>query len=299
MFAMMALGFIMKRTKLSSERLPGDLSNIIIYFAQPALIIRTYIRPFDKSILMGALWVLLISAVYHGLIFALTLFFFKKAPERTRKVYRYGVLFSNAAFLGIPLVMSVAGDVAVLYVCIFVIAFNIYAWSVGCYIYTGDKKYISPRKMFINPATVPTYIGLIFFFTPLGTCTPSFVTELLTYVENLLVPASMLLVGLRFAELDFRNAFKDKYLPLALVLRLFAAPLIAFALMSLISLCGASLSDDVRITVMICSSTPVAVFANVMAEKFGGDSVTAGKFVAVSTLLSLVTIPIVSLLLLV
>ena len=209
------------------------------------------------------------------------------------------MLFANASFLGIPLIQAVAGDVAVIYVCIFVIAFNLYAWSVGCYIYTGDRKYMSVKKMFINPATVPTYIGFIFFFTPLNRHVPSFATELLTYLSDLVVPLSMIIVGLRFADLKMKSAFKDKALPLALALRLIVAPIVAFVILKLLMLFGASLSSDVVLTVMICAATPVAVYTSMMAEKFGGDAVTAGKYVAVSTLFSLATIPIVSLLLLI
>ncbi len=297
MFAMMAIGYIMRKAKFGGEKLPGELSNLILYFAQPALIIYTYMMDYDESILVGAMWVFLVSLVYHAIIFGISLCFFKKAPEARRKVYRYGMIFSNASFLGIPLVQSVVGDTAVIYICIFVIAFNIYAWSVGCYIYTGDRKYMSVKKMFINPATVPTYIGLVFFFTPLNTYVPGVVNELLVYIKELVVPVSMIIVGLRFADLDFKNAFKDKYLPLALVLRLFVGPIISFALVKLITLCGVALSNEVTVTLMICSSTPVAVYASMMAEKHGGDAVTAGKYVAVSTLFSLVTIPIMSLLL--
>ena len=299
MFALMMVGYAMRKTRFGGDKLPAELSNLILYFAQPALIINTYIREFNKDILTGAAWVFVISMVYHGMIFALGFLFFKKTPEAQRKVYRYGLLFSNASFLGIPLVQAVAGEIAVIYVCVFVIAFNIYAWSVGCYIYTGDRKYMSVKKMFINPATVPTYIGLVFFFTPLDRYVPPFATELLTYLSDLVVPLSMIIVGLRFADLKFKNAFNDRALPMALVLRLFVAPAVAFCVLKLILLCGVSLSGDVVLTTMICSSTPVAVYTSMMAEKFGGDAVTAGKFVAVSTLLSLGTIPIVSLLLLI
>ncbi len=297
MFAMMAIGFTMKKVKFANDSLPGQLSSLILYFAQPALIIKSYIRDYDKDILLSAMWVFIISIVYHGIIFALSFLFFKKAEEAKKRVYRYGLLFSNASFLGIPLVQSVAGDTAVIYVCVFVIAFNIYAWSLGCFIYTGDKKYVSVKKMFINPATVPTYFGLIFFFLPINQYVPTVVTELLTYVEALVVPITMIIVGLRFADLDFKSAFKDKYLPLALVLRLFMAPVVAFTVLKILMLCGVTFSSDVTVTILICTSTPVAVYASMMAEKYNGDAVTAGKFVAVSPLFSLVTIPVVSLLL--
>ena len=297
MFAMMAIGYIMRKAKFGGEKLPGDLSNLILYFAQPALIIYTYIMDFDKNILAGALWVFVISLVYHGLVFGISLCFFKKATEAKRKVYRYGMIFSNASFLGIPLVQSVMGDKAIIYVCIFVISFNIYAWSVGCYIYTGDRKYMSVKKMFINPATVPTYIGLIFFFTPLNNYMPGVVNELLVYIKDLVIPVSMIIVGLRFADLELKSAFKDKHLPLALVLRLFIAPLLSFALVKILTLCGVVLSNEVAVTLMICSSAPVSVYTIMMAEKYSGDAVTAGKHVAVSTLFSLFTIPVVSLLL--
>ena len=109
----------------------------------------------------------------------------------------------------------------------------------------------------------------------------------------------MIIVGLRFADFKMKSAFKDKSLPLALTLRLIVATIVAFVILKLLMLFGASLSSDVVLTVMICAATPVAVYTSMMAEKFGGDAVTAGKYVAVSTLFSLATIPIVSLLLLI
>ena len=115
-------------------------------------------------------------------------------------------------------------------------------------------------------------------------------------LKNTVAPMSMMIIGMRLADLKLKGAFMDKYLYEGLVLRLLVFPLGAFGLLAVCKLLG--FYDPTGFTViLVCASTPVASATCMFAEKFGSDATSASKFVSVSTVLSLVTMPIMALLL--
>jgi predicted permease len=115
-------------------------------------------------------------------------------------------------------------------------------------------------------------------------------------LKNTVAPMSMMIIGMRLADLNLKGAFRDKYLYLGLSLRLIVFPLGAFVLLAICKLLG--FYDPTGFTViLVCASTPVASATCMFAEKFGSDSTSASKFVSVSTVLSLATMPLMALLL--
>jgi predicted permease len=232
-------------------------------------------------------------------IFAVKLFY-RGAEKETAKVYRFGTVFANAGYMGIPLISMVLGDEAAIYASVYIVAFNFFCWSYGALIYSEDKSFISPKKMFVNAATIPTAIGIIVFVTNVYPYIPAPIAELtyetLTMLKNTVAPMSMMIIGMRLADLNLKGAFRDKYLYLGLSLRLIVFPLGAFVLLAICKLLG--FYDPTGFTViLVCASTPVASATCMFAEKFGSDSTSASKFVSVSTVLSLATMPLMALLL--
>ena len=123
---MMVPGIIMKKCKLSTDGFGKGLSNLVLYIAQPALIFRSYLRAFDKGILINMLYVFLFSIITHLIFTVAAMLCFKKAPDAMRRMLRFSTIFSNAAFMGMPLIASVIGDEALIYASIYNITFN--AW---------------------------------------------------------------------------------------------------------------------------------------------------------------------------
>ncbi len=300
LFMMIIPGFLMRKLKLAGDALPLGFTNTILYITQPAMLVVGFFRARDMGIMKNAAVVLVLSFLTHILFLLAVNLFYKGADKEKRKVYRFGTAFSNAGYMGIPLITMVLNEEAAIYASVYIVAFNFFCWSFGALIYSEDKSFISPKKMFINAATIPTFIGIIIFVTNFYTVIPTpvadFVYEALTMLKNMVAPMSMMLIGMRLADLKLEGAFKDRYLYEGLVLRLMIFPLGAFGLIAAAKLLGINTPDAFTV-VLVCSATPVASATSMFAEKFKGDTVSASKFVSISTICSLATMPVMALLL--
>lgn len=314
MTILVTLGFIMKKAKKADCSLAKGFADTVVYLSQPAMIIYSFLEAeFSARIIKTAVLVLIISMVLHALYFVIANLLFKNAPTKQQVVLRFATVFTNAGFMGIPLISELISPEAAVYATFYVVSFNMYNWSLGCYIYTKDKSYISAKKMLINPATIPTYIGLAIYLIS-GLCTmpaafqpiidnfiiPVLQNDVLYLLKCTVMPLSMMMIGIRLAEADFKTMFKDKYLPVLLIVRLIVIPLGVMGIMKLIALTGiipAELLIPAATVVVISSSTPAAAMANIFAERFDGDAVYASKIVSISTLFSMATMPLIAALL--
>lgn len=305
LFTMMIPGVLMKKCKLSVDGLGKGISNLVLYIAQPALIFLAYVRPFAREILVNAIYVLVFSIIVHGIFSVVALMSYKKAPDRMRRMLRFATIFSNAAFMGIPLIKSVLGAEATIYASIYNIVFNLFVWSLGVYICTGNgdksvtendgeeiKVNISPLKVLYHPVTVAAILGIVFFMLPIENYIPKLVMEALENLGNLVAPLSMIIIGLRLAEMDVRGILKDKHMYLFLALRHFVLPLIALGLVNLVGLL-LPVSNLVKMVIVILAATPTATSTTMFAEKYDCDATYASRLVAISTLISIVTMPII------
>lgn len=305
-FLMMIPGIIMKKCKISTDGLGKGLSNLVLYVAQPALIFRSYLKDFDKSVLINMLYVLLFSVVAHTIFAVVAKFAYKRFPDQVKKVLTFATVFSNAAYMGVPLIKDVLGDHAVIYASIYSITFNMFLWTLGVHIYTSDgegegceegkSSGVSVKKALLHPTIIAALLGLVFFFLPINNYVPEIVDRGLMNIENLVAPLSMIVVGLRLAEMDLRGFFKQKGLYIFLALRHLALPAIVFFIMRFVIFAGVDINTDVTMSILIMASAPAATATTMFAERYDADAAYASKIVTVSTLLSLVTMPIVSLL---
>lgn len=306
-------GILLSRAHLAGEGFGKGIANLIFYIAQPAMIIRGYIREYDPQVMRRALLVMLFSFLAHMLFAGIAFLLYRKGKEEPQlKVLRYATVFTNAGYMGIPLICAIFGEEYAIYSSIYVMVFNFFCWSLGCFLYTEDKSYISPRKMFLNPASISTYIGFVFFFTPLNRfiaplpdvygfmdVLKSIPYLLIEGLQALVAPLSMMLIGLRFAQINWREALSDPWLYGYLVIRMLISPALVWLLMRGLMQISV-LYDPVVVTVVLLSAAaPAATATSMFAEKFDGDAVYASKLVSASTLSSLGTMPLVALLLLI
>ncbi|MBQ7354776.1 MAG: AEC family transporter, partial [Clostridia bacterium] len=151
--------------------------------------------------------------------------------------------------------------------------------------------------MFINPATIPIYIGVLLFLLPINQYVPQVVTNALSMFSNVVAPISMMLIGMLLADVKLKTAFADRYLWEALAVRLLVFPALIWVIVWLVSLTGLYNSEIATAVTLICAATPSAAATGMFATKFGCDTQTASKFVSISTIFSVLTMPIVALLL--
>ncbi len=310
-FLVMIPGVILKKCNISTDGLGKGLSNLVLYIAQPVLIFNSYLREYNSKVLINMLYVLLFSVVAHIIFTFVTLQFFKRSPDGIKRMLRFATIFSNAAFMGMPLIKVVIGEEALIYASIYNITFNAFLWTLGVYICTADrdvdgdgvcdgemlraKSGISFKKAIFHPTMIAAALGLVFFFLPIHTYIPSLITDGLDMIAALVAPLSMIILGLRLAEIDLRGFFKDKNLYIFLALRHLVLPTAVFAVMRVFSI-AVPLHSDVVMSVLIMASASAATSATMFAEKYDCDAAYVSKVVAISTILSIATMPLISLL---
>lgn len=312
MFCFMIPGFILRKLRLAGDTFAKSMSVFVMCVAQVAMLIHSFIFHFDAKVFTGIVWVFVLSLVTHIVFCVLAIMMFKKAPERLRKVLRFGVIFSNAGYMGIPVISDVFGSEYVIYASIYIVWFNVFAFSIGRLIYTGDKRYISIRQAIVNPAVIPIMIGLVLYLTGVGgwiqdivnsnntdvmSQTVKVLYNVLTVFKNMVAPASMLVVGARLVGARLKELVTDINAYKFLFVRHFLFPATCWGIMKLLSVFGIFTDPAVMAIVLILSSTPAAANTTIFAELYNGDSAYAGKLVALSTVISVVTMPIVALLL--
>jgi predicted permease len=318
-FVMMIPGVILKKCKMAPDGFGKGLSNLVLYIAQPALILRSYLRAFESKILLNMLYVFIFSVITHLIFTVVAMLFFKKSPDGMKRMLRFATIFSNAAFMGMPLIESVIGSEALIYASIYNITFNGWLWTLGVYICTANRDVdgdgiddgaeirkndgINVAKVLLHPTMLAAFIGLVCFFLSFDANVPKetlpvysrFIVEILDGLKVLVAPLSMVVLGLRLAEIDLRGFFKEKNLYICLALRHVLLPAIVFAIMRVCAI-FLDIHIDVITSVLIMASAPVATSATMFAEKYDCDSAYVSKVVAVSTILSIITMPLMALL---
>ena len=298
-------GFILRKKELVRADSLYSISNILLCFAQPMLIIQAFaidpIAP-NRTTLLNFLWVFLFSLAAILIAFALSrlIFHFMKGESRRRRdVLVFIGTFSNCSFVGIPFIsMFTDGDSeAMMYITIFTAAFNLLLWTLGAYLMTQDKRQISLKKAFLNPCTVGTVIGLVLFLFPqINIFEMESVEELrqiVTYAGSMTAPLSMIVVGVRAAELSPKVLFCDRGIYLAAFVRLVLSALAAFLIILPFRLAGMfAQSPYVLLAPVIAMAMPPAASVVAFAEKLDGERELSAAAYVTGTLLSVVTLPV-------
>ena len=317
LFAFMAPGFALRKLKMIGEGATFALSNLLLYVCQPALAIKAFcvftkddwatVSAVNKLVLLENFgMVALISAAAILLMFALCkLIFIKSKNKKITNVYSFVAVFSNSGFLGIPFIdMFTDGDpLAVMYMMVFNVIFTILCWTLGVVLITGDYKQIKFRKLVCNPALIANAVGLLLFFVPKINFFMFGGLEVLQifpqYLANMTAPLSMVIVGIRVAEMSPKTLFLKKGVYLSGALRLIVSPLLAFAVavpfyFLLAKARGSVGAADgyVFLAPIIAMAMSPAASVAAMAESFDGAKETAAAAFVTVTLLSIIVIPL-------
>lgn len=289
MFLIMALGFVLYRVKFIDKRGAAQMSDLVLYVSNPILIARALMRDFDAELLASAGWVALLSAVTLLAAMALGLVAYRDGSPHMR-LGRFSVPFSNAGFIGIPLAQALAGADGVFFISVSNTVQTALMWTYGVYQISGDKKEIAPKKVLTNPAIIAMAAGLVCFATSLRP--PAVVNQALDVLGSLNTGLVMMVLGAYLGQCRVAEIIKDMQIYKVSVLRLVVMPAATLALLCALNSVVA-LADSVQLTVLLYQSMPVAAVAALFAHRFGEDGDYATGVVAMSTLFSLATLPII------
>ena len=277
-------GFILTKTHILTENGSKSMTDIVLTIVTPCVIIKSFMRDYDPSLLKNLLIAFLIAFLTHiGFILSAHLLLHSRDISK-QKVLQYGVVFSNCGFMSLPLQQSILGDMGVFYGSSYIAIFNLFIWSYGITLMSGDKKYMTPKKLIINPGIIGLTIGLFIFL--LSIPTPKIVNETVSYISSLNTPLPMIIIGYHLANSNILDGLKNLKCIFAIILRLFIFPLLALGIMYLCGIRGTMLVSS-----LISCSAPTAAITTMFAAKFGLDTPLSVNLVSLSTILSIISIP--------
>lgn len=282
MFLMMVIGAVLYRGQLVDNAGSKQLSNVALYVATPAVILQSLATTFDAAKMVAGAACMALSFIFTLVSAGVARLYFR---DRQRAA-QLGITISNMGFMGIPLVQSVLGEEYVFYISACMAGQVPLIWSYGIWLISQDTSKISLKKIATNPSIVAVVVGIVLFCCSIDLTGVIKVTA--QDMGNLNTGLAMLVMGIYLAQTDLRSLVRDRNLYAACALRLLAVPAIVIAAMVLLPL-----DPIVKLVVVIALSTPCGTVSAMFPQMFGGDYRFGAGLVSVSTLLSLVLMPLV------
>ena len=292
MFLLILVGLACSKTGLVKESEEGVLSRLVVNLFNPMLLISSVIntadRPDSKSLGIAALIAIVADLVFILISRATAKFFSEDDDER--KMYQMMFTFANVGFIGIPLVKAVFGSGPLIYVAIHVILFNVLIYTYGIATLTSGRKKgkfnWSDLKGIVNPGIIASLIALLIFF--LNFQLPSFLSSTITYLGNCVTPIALMIIGFYLSRTTFSEVFLSKRMYVFSFVKLLVLPAIAVFIMKQLSISGALLGVSVLMISMPVGNLPVSI-----GIQYGVKSDVCSQAIIVTTLLSVLTIPLI------
>ena len=281
MALLMAVGIYLSRKGFLSPQGTKDLGAILLRIIIPCVIVKSYITTYSRERLLE----LALSAGLALAAFILAMGIAYLVYGKRRRIENFASAFCNAGFIGIPLAQAVIGDEGVFYMAASVALLNLFQWTYGVYIMTDRRDSISAKTIAKNPVVIAIVIGIALFLSRLPV--PGIVTSTLGYIAGMNTPVAMILMGTYMAKLPWRKLL-DKRAYGCVLLRLVVIPAVVLAVFWALPISN----QNVALAAYLAAATPVGANICVFAQQYDCDYEFSVVTVCLSTVLSIVTVPL-------
>ncbi len=287
MFLMMGLGFALTKTGFLSESFHQMLSKFLLNVVVPMLLIASFQIEYESGLAREIVVILGLSILVQGLCIAVGRVMFGRGGDEKTRIAKLGVGYCNCGFMGLPLLQAVFGTSGVIYSSVFVVVFNIATWT-HCYaVVRGAKIFEKGRpiyKALLVPSIIAAAVGITLYFLPFRL--PSVLVSAMNTVGSTNTPLAMIVLGGFLAKLELRKALGGVRTILSYLGRLVICPLLCAIVLVLLPI-----KEQTQTAMFIISAMPSATSLGLQAALYGDEGTYGAQVVAMSTLLSLVTVP--------
>ncbi len=313
LFLCIFIGYAASKKGIIDELGIDKLNSLLLNVTFPFMMISIFNIELTSRIIEVGLPLFLYGILYQLMLTVIAFIFtsvvnFGTSREETigfdrNKIVRFAMIFTNTGFVGLPLLAAVLGSEGLLYASLLNIPFNILCFTFGVYMLQPEgENHISVKSIFLAPAMVGVMIGLVLLLSQIilpGTFNvdgtqvrlPGFLTNTINMVAGITSPLAMIIVGASLRKTKFKLVLTNWKLHVFSLVKLLLAPLVVYLLF------GLFIKDsEILLIVTIFSGLPTATITTLFAERFGHDYVYASEIVFITTLYSIVTIPILFLL---
>lgn len=289
LFLLMAVGYALSKFGAVDDTGAAQMTTILCYIVSPALIIFAFQKPFSPSLLHSFL---IVAAATAGAIILFTivghLVFNKKtvADPDKRNVLRFASAYSNSGFMGFPLLQAMAGSTGLFFGSAVNGVFNMLAWSHGRMLYSGKMDKKSALKTLLNPNVAGVFVGAALFCFSITLPGPIYTT--VKYISQMNTPLSMIIIGITVSKVPLRSIFNGKALWAGVAMRNVVLPFLLLFILYTIGLRG-----NILLCTLIPMACPAAGVTVIFAGLDGKDTAFPSRLMTLSTLASIVTMPLV------
>ena len=289
LFSILIIGYILCKRDIMTADFTKRLNKIVVNITLPAMILSSVLgsEGGDNELVFYLFG--LATALYFVMPF-LTLGISKlmHMPKSEEGLYAFMMTFSNVGFMGYPVIRAAYGDLAVFYTAIFNIMFNVSAFTLGVWLIhrgTGTKAQFSAKKL-LSPGILFSLLAVAFYLLKIKL--PGPVTELIGTVGSLTTPLAMLLIGATLGQMPLKEVFNDWHMYPFTVVKQIVLPLLLWPIIRMLTA-----DPMIRGIMLILMAMPVANTSVLFATEYGLSEKTAAKNVFFTTLVSILTVPLV------
>ncbi|MGE5630076.1 MAG: AEC family transporter [Caulobacteraceae bacterium] len=285
LFIIMFIGIIAKRTRVINKNTESSISTLIMNIAMPALVLASTNFEKNSEVLPNMINILIITVVsYLVIILGSTLLAKALKYEKVKaNVFISLIVFANVGFMGYPVIRALLAEIGVFYASIVNLVFNVLVWTYGILLF--NRKDGLEFKKLLNIGTVSSLVAILIFL--LGIRLPYPVQTALDLTGKMTAPLSMLLIGALIAEIDVKKLISDKKVYFVSIIRLIMVPVATAFILKAIAT-----NSMVTSICTIMAAMPSAATNAIFANEFDSEPIFASVGVFISTLMSILTIPL-------
>ena len=261
-----------------------NMIDLCLHITLPFNVLHSFLRKWDWNLFIACGVILLLSVGFNAISVFFSAVLYKKQETNRQKSLKYGTIISNSGFLGNPMVEGIYGSEGLLYAALFMLPVRIVMWTIGIAVFLKGRKEKLWKNVLTHPCIVAIYAGVIIMVC--GIQFPTFVEKTIVGISSCNTPLSMMLVGMMLAEVKSKGLI-DKTMVFYTAIRLLVIPAVVFAITAFLPLDGM-----LRGITVIMAGMPAPITTALLSAKYGGDEKYATGMVFLSTILSLITLPL-------
>ena len=288
MLILIITGIICFKTGIISKAGNKELSNLVLSVVNPVVIFMAYQTEYDSELVKNLLTAFLLSVISFAIMIA-GAYILVPAKIRNSEIERFSSIYSNCAFMGIPLIQALFGSIGVFYLTAYLTVFNFMIWTHGIILLSGEKDFKKVLKVLYSPVILSIVVGIIMFFLQIKL--PSVMSKALEFVADLNTPLAMIVSGVTMADANIISLIKKKRIYYTSFLNLVLFPALIVIVFALPIFSG--VDSDVRTSIIIAASAPAAAMCTLQCIRIGKDSLYASEIFAFTTVFSIISLPLI------
>ena len=284
MFLLVAIGFFIRKKGFVNTEGRMNMIDLCLYITLQFNVLHSFLRKWDWNLFIACGVILLLSIGFNAISVFFSTILYKKQEINRQKSLKYGTIISNSGFLGNPMVEGIYGSEGLLYAALFMLPVRIVMWTIGIAVFLKGRKEKLWKNVLTHPCIVAIYAGVIIMVC--GIQFPTFVEKTIVGISGCNTPLSMMLVGMMLAEVKPKGLI-DKTMVFYTAIRLLIIPAVVFAITAFLPIDGM-----LRGITVIMAGMPAPITTALLSAKYGGDEKYATGMIFLSTISSLITLPL-------